>query len=102
MAMGIAVANTNGMIPSMKERITISVEPKTLEIARAEVEAGRASSVSAAIENLVERERKRRAILDSLAMLDEIYGPTTKESQEWARRELDRAFREISSLTQGR
>jgi Arc/MetJ-type ribon-helix-helix transcriptional regulator len=86
----------------MKERITISVEPETLEFARGEVEAGRASSVSAAIEDLLDRARRRQAIREGLAMLDEIYGPTTKESQEWARRELDRAFREISSLTQER
>jgi len=81
----------------MKERITISVEPETLAAARAEVEAGRAPSVSAAIEKALEKQRKRQAILESIAMHEEIYGPATEEEKEWARRALNRAYPKISS-----
>jgi Arc/MetJ-type ribon-helix-helix transcriptional regulator len=84
----------------MKERITISVEPDAIEIARAEVKAGRAPNVSAAVERSLRRSAKRQAIKEYVAMWEEEFGPIGEEAEEWARKELLRAWGEISSSTQ--
>jgi Arc/MetJ-type ribon-helix-helix transcriptional regulator len=83
----------------MKERITISVEPEALETARAEVKAGRAPSVSAAVEGMLIAQSRRQALKELLDEMDAEYGPLTEEEEEWGRRELDRAFGELSSST---
>jgi hypothetical protein len=36
---------------------------------------------------------------EALDLSDEIHGPIGKEAEEWGRKELERAFREISSST---
>lgn len=84
----------------MKERVTISVEPEALEVARDAVKSGRAANVSAAIEGSLTRTGKSQAIREAVAMWEEEYGPISEEAREWARREIRRARREISSLTQ--
>jgi len=81
----------------MKERVTISVEAEALELARADVEAGKASSLSGAVEEALRAHGKRRALQESLDMLEAEHGPIGKGAEEWARRELDRTSREISS-----
>ena len=83
----------------MKERVTISVESEALQLARADVEAGKASSLSGAVEEALQAHRRRRALQESLDMLEVDHGPIGKEAEEWARRELDRTSREISSST---
>ena len=81
----------------MKERVTISVEPDALELARAEVEAGEASSVSAAFENAIRAHGKRQAIRKYVERWEKEHGPISEEAREWARKELSRASSEISS-----
>ncbi len=83
----------------MKERITISVEPEALETVRAEVKQGRAPSVSAAVEEILIAQSRRQALKELLDYLDDKYGPLTEEEEEWGRKELDRAFGELSSST---
>jgi len=83
----------------MKERITISVEPEVAQIAREDVEAGRAPSVSAAVEDAVVRRKRSRALREAVELWEAEFGPISKEAREWARKELKRAFREISSST---
>jgi Arc/MetJ-type ribon-helix-helix transcriptional regulator len=83
----------------MKERITISVEPEVAQIAREEVEAGRAPSVSAAIEDAVVRRKRSRALREAVELWEDEFGPISEEAREWARKELKRAFQEISSST---
>lgn len=87
------------MIIRMKERVTISVVPAALETARAEVAAGRAPNVSAAIEEMLLAQSRRQALRELLEELDERYGSLTEEEEEWGRREVDRAFGEASSST---
>jgi hypothetical protein len=87
------------MMLRMKERVTISVEPEALQIARDEVEAGRASSVSAAFEDAVVRRKRSRALREAVELWEEEFGPISEEAKEWARKELKRAFEEISSST---
>ncbi|HET9162078.1 MAG TPA: hypothetical protein VFN89_01365 [Solirubrobacterales bacterium] len=86
----------------MKERVTISVEPDALDAARAEVEEGRAPNLSAAVERSLVRAKKRRAMREAITLWEEEFGPIKEEAREWARRELERAWSEISSSTRER
>lgn len=85
----------------MKERVTISVEPGALEGARADVKEGRAPNLSAAVERSLTREKRRRAMREAIALWEEEHGPIGEEAREWARRELEKAWAEISSSTRG-
>ena len=87
------------MMLRMKERVTISIEPEALKAARAEVESGGAPNLSAAIERALKAESKSRALREALELSDAIHGPISKEAEEWGRKELERAFREMSSST---
>jgi Arc/MetJ-type ribon-helix-helix transcriptional regulator len=78
----------------MKERVTISVEPQALEEARADVESGRAPNLSAAVESLLTREKKRQAMREAVALWEEEFGPIGEEAREWARKELKRVWGE--------
>jgi hypothetical protein len=86
----------------MKERVTISVEPEALDVARAEVEAGRAPNLSAAVERSLTRQKKRQAMREYVELWEEEFGPISEEAREWARRELERVWGETSSSTPGR
>lgn len=86
----------------MKERVTISVEPEALDAARAEVEAGRAPNLSAAVEESLLAAKRRQAIREFVADWEEEFGPVGEEAREWARGELLKAWGEISSSTRGR
>jgi Arc/MetJ-type ribon-helix-helix transcriptional regulator len=86
----------------MKERITISVEPEVVQIAREDVEAGRAPSVSAAVEEAVRARGRSQALRDAVRLSEAEHGPISEEAKEWARKELERAFGEIASSTQER
>ncbi len=86
----------------MKERVTISIQPEALEQARADVEAGRAPNLSAAVEKALVREKRHQAMREAVVLWEEEFGPISEEAREWARKELERAWGEISSSTQGR
>lgn len=45
---------------------------------------------------------KRQALREALDLLDAEHGPIGREAEEWASRELARAFRETSSSMPGR
>lgn len=85
------------MMLRMKKRVTISVDSEALEVARAEVKAGKAPNVSAAVEAALRARGKQQALKESLDMLEAEHGPIGKEAEEWARRELKRTDRELSS-----
>jgi hypothetical protein len=87
------------MMLRMKERVTISVEPDALDAARADVESGVAPNLSVAVEGALRSRGKSRALREALELAEAEHGPIGKEAEEWGRRELERAFREISSST---
>jgi hypothetical protein len=87
------------MMLRMKERVTISVEPDALEAARAEVKTGSAPNLSVAVERALLARTRTQALREALDLSDAIHGPIGKEAEEWGRKELERAFREISSST---
>jgi len=86
----------------MKERVTISVQPEALEEARAAVEAGREPNLSAAVEKALVRQKRHQAMREYVELWEEEFGPIKEETRAWARRELERAWGEISSSTRGR
>lgn len=86
----------------MKQRITVSIEPEALEIARMEVRAGRAPNVSAAVEESLKAGAKRQAIREAVDLWEDEYGPIGEEAKEWARKELKAAWGEPSSSTRER
>jgi post-segregation antitoxin (ccd killing protein) len=90
------------MMLSVKERVTISIEPEALAELRADVGAGRAPNISAAAEKAILREKKRKAMREYIDMWEEEFGPISEEAREWARKELERAWGEISSSTRER
>jgi len=90
------------MMVRMKERVTISVEPEAIDVARAEVDAGRAPNLSAAVERSLTAAKRRRAMQEYVEMWEEEFGPIGEEAREWARKELLRAWSETSSSTRGR
>jgi hypothetical protein len=73
-----------------KERVTISVEPEVVQIAREDVEAGRAETVSGAIEDAVVSRAKRRALREALDMREAEFGPISEEARAWAKKEMAR------------
>jgi hypothetical protein len=90
------------MMLRMKERVTISVEPEALEIARAEVKTGQAPNLSAAVEGALRARAKSVALWEAVELAEQEHGPVSKEMEEWAIRELTRASREASSSTRER
>jgi Arc/MetJ-type ribon-helix-helix transcriptional regulator len=90
------------MMLRMKERVTISVEPEVIQIARDQVEAGEAANVSAAFEEALKAQGRKRALREALDMWEEEFGPIGEEAKEWARKEMARVRRERSSWTRER
>lgn len=90
------------MMLDVKERVTISIEPEALAELRADVDAGRAPNLSAAAEKSILREKKHQAMREYIEMWEEEFGPISEEAREWARKELERAWGEISSSTRER
>ena len=86
----------------MKERVTISVEAEALEIARAEVKAGQAPNLSAAVEAALRARGKAEALREAVEIAEQEHGPLSEEMKEWGEREVERALREASSSTRGR
>lgn len=89
------------MMLGMKERVTISVSPEALEGVRGEVEDGSAPNLSVAVERALEAAKRKAALREALTLWEEEFGPVGKEAEEWADRELKRAFGELSSSTPG-
>lgn len=85
----------------MKERVTISVEPEALEIARRDVDAGRAPNVSVAVEEALKARGKRQALLEAVRLSEAEYGPISEEAREWARKKVQEALRVTSSSMPG-
>jgi post-segregation antitoxin (ccd killing protein) len=90
------------MMLRMKERVTISVEPEVIQIARDEVESGGAPHVSAAFEDAIKAQARRRALREALDLWEEEFGPIGEEAREWARKEARRVFGRDSSSMRGR
>jgi Arc/MetJ-type ribon-helix-helix transcriptional regulator len=84
---------------SVKERVTISLDPEVLKAVRADVEKGRTHDLSTAVEEALFAQQRTHILHDLLDDLEAEHGPISKETKEWGRRELERAFQEVWSST---
>ena len=82
----------------MKERVTISVDSEAIEVARAQVEAGKAPSVSAAVEDALLARGRQQALREAVELSEAEHGPIGEEAMEWASREVERVLGRRSSL----
>lgn len=73
-----------------KERLSVSIDPHLVEAGRAAVEAGRSESLSAWVNQALERqaahERRLRALDDFFVAYEQEHGEITEEEMSAARR----------------
>jgi hypothetical protein len=70
-----------------KARITVSVRPEVLEAAEEQVAAGRASSISAWVDQAMAEKAQRDDLLGLIAEM-QAEAPPSKEDEQWARNAL--------------
>lgn len=66
----------------------MTVRPEVLATAEEEVAAGRASSLSAWVDQAMEEKARREELAELLAEMRAADGPATDEEDAWARRAL--------------
>jgi hypothetical protein len=72
------------------EKVALTVPAETLRLARQEVRAGRAKSLSAFVSEAVDEKVRRDELADILDAMDEKHGPPSKAAERWAKRVLAR------------
>lgn len=65
--------------------MTVTVRPEVLALAEDEVSAGRASSLSAWVDQAMEEKARREDLIVLLAEMRADNGPATDEEDAWAR-----------------
>jgi len=68
-----------------KARVTVTVRPEVLALAEDEVAAGRASSLSAWVDQAMEEKARREDLIVLLAEMRADNGPATDEEDAWVR-----------------
>lgn len=71
-----------------RSRVTVTVRPHVLAAAEDEVAAGRASSLSAWVDQAMEEKARREELVDLLAEMRAENGLATAEEDAWARHAL--------------
>lgn len=71
-----------------RSRVTVTVRPQVLAAAEEEVAAGRASSLSAWVDQAMEEKARREELSGLLAEMRSENGPATGEEEAWARHAL--------------
>jgi antitoxin ParD1/3/4 len=74
-----------------REKIAIAIRKNVLELARKEVEEGRANSLSAYITDAVDERLRRDELQRLLDRMDAEHGEPNKPAKAWAKRVLKRA-----------
>jgi hypothetical protein len=72
------------------EKVALTVPAETLRLARQEVRAGRAKSLSAFVSEAVDEKVRRDELADILDAMDKKFGPPSKATERWAKRVLAR------------
>ena len=73
-------------------KVAISIPKETLKLAKQQVKAGRAKSLSALITEAVEEKLSRNQLIEILDAMDAEFGKPGKKAQAWAKRVLKRSF----------
>ena len=71
-------------------KVAISIPKGTLELAKRQVKAGRAKSLSALVTEAVDEKLSRNQLSEILDAMDAECGKPGKAAQSWARRVFDR------------
>lgn len=71
-----------------RSRVTVTVRPQVLASAEEEVAAGRASSLSAWVDEAMEEKARREDLAGLLADMRSENGTATEEEDAWARQAL--------------
>ncbi len=70
------------------EKVTVALTPDVVRRAKKAVRQGRAKSLSALVNGLLEERLRRDELDEVLREMDEEYGPVDEETRAWARRVL--------------
>ena len=73
-------------------KVAISIPKETLKLAKHQVKAGRAKSLSALVTEAVNEKLSRNQLSDILDAMDAEYGKPGKAARAWAKRVLKRSF----------
>ena len=71
-------------------KVALSMPAEVLRLAKKEVAAGRAKSLSSFVAEAVDEKLRRDELADILDTMDAEYGRPSKEAQTWAKRVLGR------------
>jgi len=71
-------------------KVAMSISTDVLRLARDEVKAGRAKSLSAFVSQAIDEKVRRNELAEILNAMDEKYGPPSKAAKQWAKRVLAR------------
>ena len=71
-----------------RSRVTVTVRPQVLAVAEEEVAAGRASSLSAWVDQAMEEKARREQLAGLLAEMRAENGAATEQEDAWARHVL--------------
>jgi hypothetical protein len=74
-----------------REKVAVSLPRTLVEAANAEVQAGRAPSLSALVSEALAEKLDRTSLEDVLDAMDAEYGPPSAEDKAWAKRVLNLA-----------
>ncbi len=73
-------------------KVALSMPADVLRLAKKEVAAGRAKSLSALVSEAVDEKLRRGELASILDAMDAEYGKPTKAATTWAKRVLARSF----------
>ncbi len=71
-------------------KVAITIPAEVLKLAKDQVKAGRAKSLSALVSDAVDEKVRRNELLDILDAMDAHFGKPGKAAQRWAKRVLQR------------
>jgi hypothetical protein len=70
------------------EKVTVALAPDVVKRAKKAVRQGRAKSLSALVNGLLDERLRRDELDEVLRQMDDEYGPIDQETRTWARRVL--------------
>ena len=73
-------------------KVAISIPKGTLKLAKDEVKAGRAKSLSALVTEAVDEKVSRNQLAEILDAMDTEYGKPNRAAQKWAKRVLKQSY----------
>jgi len=73
-------------------KIAVTIPTETLKLARKQVKAGHAKSLSALVTQALEEKASRNELDDILDAMDRDFGKPNKAAQAWAKRVIKQSF----------